>query len=88
MNADDAKSESTGKTSVDCPLSGREQTRNIILYAAINSLVYLAAPVLYVGLVQAALLEKLGADKTTANLPASLVLWIQPIPVLIAWFIP
>ena len=73
---------------MNCPLNGREQTRNIILYAAINSLGYLAAPVLYVGLLQAALFEKLGADKATANLPASLALWLHPVPVLIAWLIP
>ena len=88
MNADHTISESTGKTATDCPLSDREQTRNIILYAATNSLVYLAAPVLYVGLVQAVLFDKLGADKTTANLPANVALYMQPIPVLIAWFIP
>src|SRR4051812_34466705 len=47
----------------DCPLSAREQTRNLVLYGINVTLVYLAAPVVYVGLMQAALLEKLGASK-------------------------
>ena len=41
------------------------------LYILSNILVYLAAPVIYVGVVQAALCDKLGANATVANLPAT-----------------
>jgi len=87
MATDEARNDPDRKTA-GFPLSDREQARNIVLFAAVWGLVYLAAPVLYVGLVQAALLEKLGADKATSNLPASIVLWMTPVPVLIAWLIP
>jgi len=41
----------------DYPLSDRDQTHNLVLYASNISLIYLSAPVLYVGIVQAALCE-------------------------------
>jgi hypothetical protein len=70
----------------DCPLSDREQTRNLLIYGTNVSLIYLAAPVLYVGLTQAALCERLGASKTIANLPATVYFWLTPFPVVIAWY--
>jgi hypothetical protein len=70
----------------DCPLSSQEQTRNLILYGINVTLVYLAAPALYVGIVQAALCDKLGASKTVANLPATMYFWMTPLPVLVAWY--
>src|SRR2546423_9928077 len=70
----------------DCALSAREQTRNLVLYGVNVTLVYLAAPVLYVGLMHAALLEKLGTSKTVANLPTSLYFWMTPVPLLVAWY--
>ena len=70
----------------DCPLSAREQTRNLVLFGATISLIYLASSSLYVGLVQAALLDQLGASKTRANLPTTLYFWAMPLTLLVAWF--
>jgi hypothetical protein len=70
----------------DCPLSTREQTRNLVLYGINVSLVYLAAPILYVGSNQAALFERLGQSTMVCNLPASLYFWMTPIPIIIAWY--
>src|SRR5262245_7817519 len=52
------------------------------------ALIYLSAPVLYVGVVQAALCDKLGASATIANLPASAYLFGSFAPILLAWKIP
>ena len=70
------------------PLTGREQTRNIVTFASVLGLNYLAAPVLYVGLVQASLLDKLGASKALSNAPLGLAHCMAIVPVLVAWFIP
>lgn len=86
MSADSDRSESQPAASADCPLTAREQTRNLILYGTNVSLIYLGAPVLYVGLTQAALCEQLGASKTIANLPSTLYFWMTPLPILVAWY--
>ncbi len=70
----------------DCPLSAREQTRNLLLYGANVSLVYLAAPVLYVGMTQAVLCEKLGGSKTVSNLPTTVYFWMTLLPIAVAWY--
>ena len=70
------------------PLSDGEQTQNILIYGAITGLFYLAAPVLYVGIAQAALLHKLEAGSTLANLPASVYSWVTPVAVLVVWLLP
>lgn len=51
-------------------------------------LIFLAAPVLYVGVVQAALSRKLGASATVASLPASAFLFGQLAPLLVTWLVP
>ena len=72
----------------DCPLSPPEQTRNLILFAACTGLQYLAAPVLYVGITQASLCDRLGANAKTANLPGTLFFTMTFTPVLVAWLFP
>ena len=62
-----------------CPLSWPEQRRNLILFASCTGMQYLAAPVLYVGITQAALCERLEADTRTSNLPNRA--WRHPSPV-------
>jgi hypothetical protein len=52
------------------------------------SLIYLVAPVFYVGVLHAAICNSLGASDTIANLPASVNLWMNPLPVLISWLWP
>jgi hypothetical protein len=78
----------TGGPAGDCPLSRRDQTRNIVIYAANWALVYLSSPVTYVGLVQAALLDRLGFGSREANLPAGVFLWSTPLAVVAIWLLP
>lgn len=83
-------SETSGKSGPldTCPLSWPEQRRNLMLFAACTGTQYLAAPVLYVGITQAALCDQLGASATTANLPGTLFFAMTAMPALIAWLSP
>lgn len=69
-------------------LEPRLQNRNALVYAAQISLIYLAAPVLYVGFVQAALCKRLETSDTIANLPSTVYLAMAWFPVLVAWLFP
>jgi MFS family permease len=71
-----------------CPLAWPEQRRNLVLFALCTGMQYLAAPVLYVGITQASLCDKLGADARTANLPGTLFFAMTAMPALIAWLSP
>jgi len=70
----------------DCSLGTREQTRNLIIFAVNKSLIYLASPVVYVGIVQGALFKELRTTSTIANLPSSVYFWMTPLPILVAWY--
>jgi hypothetical protein len=72
----------------NCSLPRSMQTRNVVIYGINKALVYFGAPVLYVGLAQAALLNRLDYDKVNANLPASVFLWLTPLAVPAAWLFP
>jgi len=72
----------------ECSLSWPDQRRNLILFACCTGLQYLAAPVLYVGITQASLCDRLGSDVTTANLPGTLYFAMTAMPALIAWLSP
>ena len=74
--------------STECPLSDREQSYNIVLYGLTWGMIYLAAPVLYVGLTQASLLKQLGYSNTICNLPSSIYMWFAPTAVIMAWLFP
>ncbi len=63
----------------------RHNGRIVILSALLH---YLAAPVIYVGIVQAALCDRLGASATVANLPSSGYLLASMAPILLSWVIP
>lgn len=71
-----------------CPLTWPEQRRNLVLFAVCTGLQYLAAPVLYVGITQASLCDRLGADTQVANLPATLFFAMTAMPALLAWLSP
>lgn len=72
---------------VVCPLSIRQQHRNLVRYAVHMSMIYLAAPAVYVGNLDAVLLNKLGYSDKVANLPAAAYLWsTAPLMVLFAWY--
>lgn len=72
----------------NCPLSPADQQRNLILFAVCTGTQYLAAPVLYVGITQAALCDRLGADARTANLPGTLFFAMTAMPAVFAWLSP
>ena len=69
-------------------LQWAQQRRNLVLFALCTGMQYLAAPVLYVGITQASLCDKLGADTRMANLPGTLFFAMTAVPALIAWVSP
>ena len=70
-----------------CPLGLRQQNWNLARFAAHIGLIYLAAPVLYVGNVDAILLNKLGYSDKVANLPTAAFMWTTaPFLVLFTWY--
>ncbi|MSU46519.1 MAG: MFS transporter [Lacunisphaera sp.] len=72
----------------DCRLEPRLQNRNALVYAAQVSLIYLAAPTLYVGFVQAGLCKRLHTSDTIANLPGTVFLAMAWGPVVFTWLFP
>ena len=65
----------------------RQQSRNLVRYAFHMSMMYLAAPVVYVGNLDAILLNKLGYSDKVANLPAAAYMWTTaPFLVLFTWY--
>ncbi len=62
--------------------------RNGRVYLVNYLLIFLAAPVMYVGVIQAALCNKLGASATLASLPASVHLLGQIAPLFFSWLVP
>ncbi|MEJ1972462.1 MAG: hypothetical protein WDM96_08425 [Lacunisphaera sp.] len=64
------------------------ERRNGNIFALTQILTYFAAPVLYVGVVQAAFCDKLGASAMVANLPSSTYLLGAVVPLFCAWLIP
>jgi len=71
-----------------CPLTWPQQRRNLILFACCTGMQYLSAPVLYVGITQASLCDRLGADARTSNLPGTFFFAMTAMPALIAWLSP
>ncbi len=65
-----------------------DQKRNGLVFMTSMSLIYLIAPVTYVGVLHATIIDSLEASDTVANLPEAVYLWMSPLPVLIAWFWP
>jgi hypothetical protein len=61
---------------------------NGTVYAVANWMIYLAAPVTYVGNVQAALFDHLHASAAVANLPASVYMFGSFAPLVASWAIP
>ncbi|WP_373651676.1 hypothetical protein [Schlesneria sp. DSM 10557] len=79
---------STSDALQSCPLNWPQQRWNLILFALCTGTQYLAAPVLYVGITQASLCDRLGADARTSNLPGTLYFAMTAMPALIAWLSP
>ena len=62
--------------------------RNGNIFILTQLLTYFSAPVLYVGVVQAAFCDKLGASAMVANLPSSTYLLGAVVPLFCAWLFP
>ena len=73
---------------VEFSVSDSAQFRNGLVFMICMSLIYLIAPVTYVGVLHATILDSLEASDTVANLPEAVYLWMMPLPVLIAWLWP
>jgi hypothetical protein len=71
-----------------CPLGVQDQVRNVVLVAVNTGLSYLASPVLYVGMVHAALCKALGWSDAVCNLPATAYLVMCVLPLFVAWYFP
>ena len=69
-------------------LSRAKQRQNLVLFALCTGLQYLAAPVLYVGITQASLCDRLGASAKVANLPATFFFALTVMPAVAAWMFP
>src|SRR5262245_5415483 len=78
------------------PTPGPEMSRvtpemdrhNRWIFSASCVLMYFAAPILYVGVVQAALCDRLGANAAVANLPTSAYSLGFLAPLFLAWIVP
>lgn len=64
------------------------ERRNALVFFVSYLFIFLAAPVFYVTVVQAALCDKLGASATVANLPTSANLIGNFAPIFLSWLIP
>jgi hypothetical protein len=71
-----------------CPLDLSDQTRNLWLFATCTGLIYLCAPVLYVGTTQASLCSRLGGSVEVSNRPAAAFFALTVTPVFVAWLSP
>jgi MFS family permease len=90
MSTDDQRNEESPETlpaASDCPLSTRQQTRNLLIFGINKSLIYLAGCVLYVGNIDAVLLKKLDYSDKIANLPTTAFFWTTaPFMILFTWY--
>ena len=75
-------------TAATCTLEPRLQNRNALIFAGQIALIYLAAPALYVGFLQAGLCKRLNTSDTMANLPSTVFLAMAWGPVAVAWLFP
>jgi hypothetical protein len=78
----------------DCPLSVREQTRNVLIVGINTALCYLAAPVMYVDVHHTTLMNKLQKEAggealaSLSNLPSSAYMVFSVLPLFVAWAFP
>jgi len=91
MTAADIDPGATGIADTLHSTGDRELTpekRNGLIFLVSTTLIYFAAPVTYVGVVQAGLCDRLGANATTANLPNSAYLAGYLGPIFLSWLVP
>ena len=73
------------QSSTAFPVCARQQVRNALLFAICMGLIYLAAPIAYVGVVQATLCNRLGTSGAIANLPNTAFYLAMLVPVVVTW---
>ena len=61
---------------------------NAVAFGTATMMGYLAAPVVYIGMVQAALCARLGGNATVSNLPMAMAALSGVVPLLATWWIP
>src|SRR5689334_9205449 len=72
----------------ELPITEAMDRRNGRLYLLMYLLIYLAAPVSYIGVVQAALCDRLGSNATVANLPSASYLFGGIAPFFLSLIVP
>ncbi len=72
----------------DLPITEEMDRRNGRLYLSMYLLIYLAAPVSYIGVVQASLCDRLGSNATIANLPSATYLLGGIAPFFLSLLVP
>ena len=88
MSNETPKPDTTGNAAY-ADLVTEEMTRhNGRVFLISYLLIYFAAPALYVGIVQAALIDKLGASATMANLPLAGHQLGALAPLILSWLLP
>ena len=66
----------------------QQQRKNLVLFASCVALQYLSAPVIYVGITQGSLLDKLGTNPVIANIPGASFFVMATLVALISWAFP
>ena len=69
-------------------LTETQQNRNAIYYGLIIAIGYIAAPVAYIDLIHASMLDTMGASKMVANMPTAMASVFDLVPLFVAWLIP
>jgi len=69
-------------------ITPRMERRNRFVFTGAYLLTLFAAPVIYVGVVQAALCHQLGASASVANLPSAAFLFGNLAPFFLSWAVP
>lgn len=80
---------STGQSPAE-PVDGSasDEWRNGLVFVVCNCLTFLIAPVTYVGVLHAAILNSLEVSHAVANLPEAVYHYVTPVPMIIAWLWP
>ena len=88
MSNDTPKPDATDSAAYSDLITEEMTRRNARIFLISWLLIYFAAPAVYVGIVQAALLDKLGASATVANLPLAAYKLGALAPLFLSWLLP
>ena len=88
MSNDTPKPDATGSAAYGNLITEEMTRHNARVFLISYLLIYFAAPAVYIGIVQAALIDKLGASATMANLPLAGYKLGALAPLLLSWLLP